>query len=432
MSELVKKLLFGETRIVVFGAGYIGYSTAAFYAKNGIHSILIDIDEEKVNKINKGQPPYPELQGWLGFNVAPISHLIEATTDWTEATKPETKVIFICVNTEHDAKPWTDALKDVCQKIANHPEDPLIIIESTMAPGWVDTIVRPILFGRIAVAPRRDWFTLPGMTVETLDRVVGATDPETLTEAISVLGIISKKIHPASDHKVAEMVKSIENAFRHVGIALSYQLAVGFPHIDTREALRLAATKWNMELYQPSTGIGGYCLPLAPKYLLSATDTDISIFEEAIKADKLMPYQIGKNLKKNGVESACILGIAYKGDLKVHIASPGLRLAAVLESMEIRTSIHDPLYDSEEIRKLSSANPVNSLTSLHLFDAIIVTCDHIQYKTIDQEQLLNGLTSCKIILDAHGVWEKYRDLFEEKGIHYRVIGEPDWIDPSDL
>jgi len=429
MSELAKKLLFGETRLIVFGGGYIGYSTAAFYAKKGVHSLLIDIDEDKVDKINQGQPPYPELQGWLGFNVAPVSHLIEATTDWKEATKPKTTVIFICVNTERDAKPWTEALEDVCNKISEHPDTPLVIIESTVAPGWVDAIVRPILGERIVIAPRRDWFTLPGMTVETLDRVVGATDPETLEDAISVLGIISQKIHPASDHKVAEMVKSIENAFRHVGIALSYQLALGFPNIDTREALRLAATKWNMELYQPSTGIGGYCIPLAPSYLLSATDIDISIFEEAIKADKLMPHWIGGFLKKKGVESVCILGIAYKGDLKVHIASPGLRLASVLESMEIRTYIHDPLYNSEEINKLSTATPVTSLASLSMFDAVIVTCDHIQYKTIDQKKLLTCLASCKIILDAHGVWAKYRELFEEKGIFYKVIGEPDWISP---
>ena len=53
MSELAKKLLFGETRIVVFGAGYIGYSTAAFYAKKGVHSLLIDIDEEKVIRSTK-------------------------------------------------------------------------------------------------------------------------------------------------------------------------------------------------------------------------------------------------------------------------------------------------------------------------------------------------------------------------------------------
>ena len=430
MSELVKKLLFGETRIVVFGAGYIGYSTAAFYAKKGVHSILIDIDERKVAKINKGHPPYPELQGWLGFNIAPISHLIEATSDWTEAIKPNTLVIFICVNTERDAKPWTEALEDVCTKIAEHPDTPLVIIESTVAPGWVETIVRPLLGERIAIAPRRDWFTLPGMTVENLDRIVGATDPDTLTEAISVLGVISQKIHAASDHRVAEMVKSIENAFRHVGISLSYQLAVGFPDLDIREALRLAATKWNMELYQPSTGIGGYCLPLAPRYLLSATDSDISIFEEAIKADELMPYQIGGTLKKHGVESVCILGIAYKGDLKVHIASPGLRLAAVLESMSIHTYIHDPLYTNNEIKKLSLATPVNFLTNLNMFEAIIITCDHIQYKTLDQEKFLNGLTSCKIILDGHGVWAKYRTLFEEKGICYRVIGEPNWVEPS--
>lgn len=419
------------TRIVIFGAGYIGYSTAAFYAKNGINSLLIDIDEEKVETINSGQPPYPELQGWLGFDTAPISHLINATTDWTELLTQDSNIVFICVNTEKNAEPWIDALEDVCTKIAECSEPPLVIIESTLAPGWVDRIVLPLLGSRVAVAPRRDWFTLPGQSVEVLDRVVGATDQKTLDEAIQVLGIISKKIHPASDYKIAEMVKSIENAYRQVCIALSYQLAISFPHLNIREALKLAATKWNMNLYQPSVGIGGYCLPLAPKYLLSAARVDISIFNESIKADDFMPHQIARSLKKRGVKTACVLGIAYKGDLKVHIASPGLRLAKALESMGILTSIHDPLYTYDEVKNLTTVHPIRFPVDMIHHEAIIITCDHIQYKTVTKKQLLTGVKNCKHILDAHGVWEKHRKLFEDRGINYKIIGEPGWIESSE-
>ena len=192
-SYLVQRLLFGESRIVIFGAGYIGYSTAAFYAKKGVESLLIDIDEAKVEKINKGEPPYPELQGWLGFNVTTVSHLIEASTQWEQVLDDDVEVVFICVNTERNAEPWTDALKDVAAKIAENSDPLLVIIESTMAPGWVEDIVLPLL-SRVAVAPRRDWFTLAGLTLETLDRVVGATDEDTLRDAVEVLGIVSQSL----------------------------------------------------------------------------------------------------------------------------------------------------------------------------------------------------------------------------------------------
>ena len=427
-SYLVQRLLFGESRIVIFGAGYIGYSTAAFYAKKGVESLLIDIDEAKVEKINKGEPPYPELQGWLGFNVSPVSHLITATTDWKKVLETEVEVVFICVNTERGAEPWTDALKDVTAKIAQYDECPLVIIESTMAPGWVEEIVLPFISGRVAVAPRRDWFTLAGMTLEILDRVVGATDEETLIDAIAVLGIISQNIHGASTYKVAELVKSIENAYRQVGIALSYQLATKFPHINIREALALASTKWNMELYQPSVGIGGYCLPLAPKYLLSAADNDISIFKEAIKADNLMTQKIAEYLKSKGVKTARVLGIAYKGDLKVHVASPGIRLADTLQSIGIVTGIHDPLYSWKEIQELDTVKFTPFPHWQYQYDATIITCDHTHYKAIRKDALLESLKKCRYIIDAYGIWEKYRKLFEEQGINYKIIGEPGWID----
>ena len=427
MSKLTQKLLFGESRIVIFGAGYIGYSTAAFYAKKGVESLLIDIDETKVDKINKGEPPYPELQGWLGFDLSTVAHLIKATSDWKQVLELDNQVVFICINTERNAEPWTDALKDVSAKIAQNEECPLVIIESTMAPGWVDNIVLSVLSGRVAVAPRRDWFTLAGMTLETLDRVVGATDEETLIDAVEVLGIVSQNIHTASNYKVVEFVKSIENAYRQVGIALSYQLAINFPNINIREALALASTKWNMDLYQPSVGIGGYCLPLAPKYLLSAADNDISIFKEAIKADNLMTQKIAEYLKSKGVRNARVLGIAYKGDLKVHVASPGIRLADTLQGMGIITGIHDPLYSWKEILELGTVKFTPFPHWQYQYDANIITCDHTAYKAIRKDELLESLKNCKYIIDAYGIWEKYRTLFEEQGINYKVIGEANWI-----
>ncbi len=427
MSYLNRKLLLGECRLIIFGAGYIGYSTAAFYAKKGVNSLLIDIDKTKVDKINKGTPPYIELQGWMGFDISPIAHLIKASTDWKKVLENDVEVVFICVNTERNAEPWTDALKDVAAKISENSDPLLVIIESTMAPGWVENIVLPLL-SRVAVAPRRDWFTLAGLTLETLDRVVGATDEDTLREAVDVLGIVSQNIHPASNYRVAELVKSIENAYRQVGIALSYQLALNFPHINIREALALASTKWNMELYQPSVGIGGYCLPLAPKYLLSASDNDISIFKESIKADKLMSQKIAEYLKRKGVRNARVLGIAYKGDLKVHVASPGIRLADTLQGMGITTGIHDPLYSWKEILELDTVKFTPFPHWQYEYDATIIACDHTQYKSISQEELVMSVKNCRYIIDAYGIWEKYRKLFEEKHINYKIIGEPNWID----
>jgi len=218
--SLRKSLLQGDAELVIFGAGYIGYSTAAFYAKKGVASTLIDIDQKKVSTINYGEPPYKDIETWIGFDLKPFTNLIKSTSDWWKIVSRGNPVYFISVNTEKNGEPYDEAMKDVCSKIAKDPKNPLIIVESTVAPNWTDKIIKPILGkkAKIAIAPRRDWFTLLGMTVETLDRVVGATNQKALKEALSVLGIISQKIHQASNYQVSEMVKSIENAYRQVGV----------------------------------------------------------------------------------------------------------------------------------------------------------------------------------------------------------------------
>ncbi|KKL59354.1 hypothetical protein LCGC14_2216210, partial [marine sediment metagenome] len=50
------------------------------------------------------------------------------------------------------------------------------------------------------------------------------------------------------------------------------------------------------------------------------------------------------------------------------------------------------------------------------------------YKSISQEELVMSVKNCRYIIDAYGIWEKYRKLFEEQGTNYKIIGEPDWID----
>ena len=84
--SLRKKLLQGDAEIVIFGAGYIGYSTAAFYARKGVASTIIDIDPEKIKIINQGRTPYKDMQTWIGFDVSPFNSLIKATSDWDKVT----------------------------------------------------------------------------------------------------------------------------------------------------------------------------------------------------------------------------------------------------------------------------------------------------------------------------------------------------------
>jgi len=424
--NLRKKLLTGEAKLAIWGAGYIGYSNAMHFAKHSVSSILVDIDEKKVKLINDGEPPYKEIKTWLGFDISPFTHLVTATSNWKQAHL--CPVHFIAVNTEKDAKPWDAALRNVCSKIVKC-QPRLIIVESTLAPGWTDSIVMPMLGSQaqIAIAPRRDWFTLQDKSLEVLDRIVGASSEEALKEAIDVLSIVSRKIHVASNYRIAELVKSVENAIRHLGIAFSYQLALAYPNLDVREILRLCATKWNIDLYQPSIGIGGYCLPLSPQYVLSGTTVDIPILRNAVYADFVMPKVIANEIAHRKLTKVCILGLAYKGNLKVHVSSPSIRLAKELKAIAIDVGVNDPLYSNEEIVCLSDCYPVPFPSGLRDFDCIILACDHDEYKAIRMVDLFNSLSKCKLILDCFGLWFEFKHRFSELGIEYHAVGDAGWL-----
>ena len=117
---LNEKLLNGEKQIGIWGLGYIGYSSMAYFASKGIKCLGVDVDVEKVDKINRGNLPIDNIEYWLGFDTKPLvkSGLMKATTDWTELISKDIPVHLICIPTEKDDVPY-----DGIYYCPHHPED---------------------------------------------------------------------------------------------------------------------------------------------------------------------------------------------------------------------------------------------------------------------------------------------------------------------
>jgi len=172
-----------KAKIAVWGTGYIGLSTMAYYARYGIKCVGYDILPETARSINAGRVAMPGLGQWLGFSTEPLvkNGLMHATSDVKEILEdPTVKVHFVSIPTERNGRPWDGALQDVSKKISgkkveNGPD--LVIVESTLSPRQCDNVLVSTLSrtGRkiprefqIAVAPRRDWFDNPGLNVHTI------------------------------------------------------------------------------------------------------------------------------------------------------------------------------------------------------------------------------------------------------------------------
>jgi len=440
-GNLREQLLNGEKVIGIWGLGFIGYSSMANFALSGVRCRGTDIDGHKVDCVNNGDVPVPNIEYWLGFNpnILSTSKTMYATTDWTELISKDVAVHLICIPTEKGDKPYLDILQDVIVKLSHYKEVgsvPLIIIESTLTPNTTDSLVIPLLekegllVGQdilVGVAPRRDWFVSAEKSLKTLPRVVGGTTPETTRLMEEVLGIVCDTVLPAKDHCHAELIKGIENAYRHVEITLANQLSAAYPDVDMRDVLRLVGTKWNIGTFFPSFGTGGYCIPLSSQYILAGTrdPASLSILQAAVDTDRGIPAKVADAVIASGARCVGILGLAYKGDLKVHTLSPTLRIVERLEGYVGTVKVNDPYYSADEIERICGAESFDFPNGLAEFDTILIVSDHRLYTSVNHSKILSCLSNCKRILDNTGIWQGIN--FVSKGIEYRLAGRENWL-----
>ncbi|MBN2459175.1 nucleotide sugar dehydrogenase [Candidatus Woesearchaeota archaeon] len=443
MSILSEQLKHGKKIIGVWGLGFIGFSSMAYFAKAGIHCLGTDIYEQRVRDINQGKPEIPNLEYWIAFDTKQLAKagLMKATPDWKKLIDKDVAVHLITIPTEKDGKPYFEILKDVVAKLCSFKgiktdSPPLVIIESTMTPTAVDKTVIPLFeknglkVGKdilLGVAPRRDWFVSPDKTLATLPRVVGGTTPETTQIMKEVLGIICNTVLEAHDHKHAAIVKSIENAYRQVEITLANQLSLAYPDLDMVQILKLAGTKWNVGTYHPSFGTGGYCVPLAPQYVLegAAHPEALTILKASLETDFSQPRRVVEMIKKRGFKKVGILGLAYVGDLKVQTLSPTIGIAKELKKEKISVKVHDPLFTPEEIKQHTGAEPFDFPEGLNEFDIVLMVANHSQYKYTSHQDIKSNLKNCKVMLDNMGFW---KEIEFGNGMEYYEAGGPNWLE----
>ena len=434
-----KKLLKSKKfKVAVWGTGYIGLSTMVYFSKKKIKCVGYDIDQEKVKKINSGIIPLKDLKNWFGFEIKKLvrQKYLEATSNYNDLITNDFLVHFIAIPTEKNGKPYYKPLINVLTNIAkinrNAKNPPIIIVESTLAPKVSDKKIIPFLkkkgltIGKdilLSIAPRRDWFIEGVKNLENLDRVYGSTELKSAKVTKDVLSIVCKKLHMASSYKVSEMVKSVENAYRHMDITLANQLSLAFPKDNIREVLKLVGTKWNVETFHPGIGAGGYCIPLSSRYILSQIKArkKLSLLRETIKTDDGMNKAIANSIAKKGFKKIGILGLSYKGNLKVSVLSKVIPLVRSLLKKKLRVRLFDPYFTKKEIRDAVKVDTFKFPKELTDFDCLIITVDHKQFK-IPKKTLKKYLKNCKFIIDHDGAWKNYN-----LKSNYHLSGEAEWI-----
>ena len=144
--------------------------------------------------------------------------------------------------------------------------------------------------------------------------------------------------------KEAEMVKLLENTYRHVNIALINELAMlcKMLDIDIWEVVNAAKTKpFGFESFKPGPGVGGHCIPVDPEYLSFKTrqiGKPVRFVELAQEINNSMPSYVVKqvneilnnNKKILNNSKILLMGVAYKKDISDMRESPAIDIAELL------------------------------------------------------------------------------------------------------
>lgn len=407
-------------KVVIWGCGILGATNLVYLTKVGYKCLGIDTNEGRLRELESKRYSINSDIEVLNYYQQPEYH-VELSNDFHDALDESCHIHFICIPTERNGIPCNDVLYDVVDKILsvkrNNPI--LIVIESTIEPNWLDTVYQKIellnlTIGKdvlIATGPRRDLFGDVNFSLRNTNRVIGGDSDYTIDLIKLLYGEYCDNLVIAKNNKYAMLSKIVENSYRFIDLTFTNMLSESFADIDMVHALELAGTKWNMNTYHSSLGIGGYCVPLAPLYLSdeieALNNNKLSILNQFLEFNNnhtINQYNTIKTLMGDSKKIA-VLGVSYIANVKVLSGSVSHTIINNLVKDNFIVGIHDPFVSEEEVSKLfDNCQYINYPNSLNDYDAVIVMVAHDCYKNDIRKNLK---PSCKII-DNLGVLSDYQ------------------------
>ena len=141
IEEVTESLNSKSLRVCVIGIGRIGLPTALSFAKSGLQTIGVDINENLVEKINSGKFPLKDEPGYdVIFDNVIKNKKFSATTNISDAV-PNSNLIVLSLPTTMDENniPDYSALRNVATRLAELlSANSLVIVESTVEPGFIE------------------------------------------------------------------------------------------------------------------------------------------------------------------------------------------------------------------------------------------------------------------------------------------------------
>ena len=343
-----------SAHVVVVGQGYVGLPVSFAAVEAGYRVSGIDTDEDRVRLVKSGQSPVEDLDS-ARLEAALRAGKYEISSSYSLAEGFDFAIITVPTPLR-DGSPDLSFIRCAAESIAPYlTRASTVILESTTYPGTTEELLVPILENLSGMKAGNDFAV--GYSPERIDpgnqewnllntpKVVSGISEGSLETVKHFYESLGVRTVPVSGTREAEMVKLLENTFRHVNIALVNELAKFSRLLDVNiwEAIEAASSKpFGFMKFTPGPGVGGHCLPIDPTYLSWAikakSGSDFSFVSLANQVNESMPVFVADRAEEILSEvnqpisgaAVLIIGLAYKSNTADTRESPAIAVARLL------------------------------------------------------------------------------------------------------
>ncbi len=446
-------------KVVVVGMGYVGIPVAALFADvPGFTVVGVQRRSKrsgwKIDWLNEGKNPIGGDEPGLSDLIARVvkKGTFKVVDDISTCKDAEAVLIDVQTPTDANRVPNYDSLREVSVEVGKRlKRGTLVVVESTVAPGTTENLVKPILEKASGLKAGKDFClafcyerVMVGRLIKNivdLPRVVGGINGESTERAMELYGhIVKAKLCP-TDVLTAEVAKVVENTYRDVNIAFANEMALvceslGVDVFKVRELVNTLpndpknpASNPVRNMHFPGAGTGGHCLPKDPWLLKYGLDTYgkfkflPKIIVDSRETNDFMPVHVvdlvedalaehGKKLK--GAKVA-VLGVAFLENSDDTRNTPSATIYAELEKRGAKPVLHDPIVRNFELPFTGDLDEV--LTSA---DAVVLSTKHKVYLNLDLGEMRRKLAT-PVLVDGRNAFTM--GAATKAGLTYRGVGK---------
>jgi UDPglucose 6-dehydrogenase len=435
--------------VSIVGMGYVGLCTAATFASRGIRTIGIDIDEERIDQIRKGNAPIHEPQLDTMLKNAVKDKLLEATTDITYVA--DTDTTFLTVGTPSrldgsiDLRFLKKAAIDLGDSLWKKGRYHLVVVKSTVVPGTTSNVVQPTLenhaetkVGRSLGLCANPEFLKEGTAINDAlhpDKIViGSNDKKSANQLTRFYRkFYASKLPPVilTSPQAAELVKYASNAFLATKISFINtiaNIAQRTPGVDVGTVAKAIGLDPRIgELFlKAGPGYGGSCFHKDLQALITYSKKNgynpvlFQATEETNEKQATRVVDMAKKLLGSlSDKKIAVLGLAFKKDTDDIREAASLRVISQLKKKGAQVIAYDPMAIPNAKKALSdqieyAENPHSTLQGT---DCAVIMTEWDQFQKLKPQDFRSYMKTPNIV-DARRIYdpEDFREL------NYAAIG----------